>query len=69
MTQGNYQTIFEIGFRSFPWGEVAQPLIFVAIGLLVVRFLKNKRIYFVMGVFVASMASLFVLIIADRHDP
>jgi hypothetical protein len=62
MTQETYQTIFEIGFKSFPWGKVAQPLIFVAIGLLLVRFLKRKKIYLVMGVFVASMASIFVLL-------
>ena len=43
MTQGNYQTIFEIGFRSFPWEKVAQPLIFVALGLVLVRFLKPKK--------------------------
>jgi len=63
MTQANYQTIFEIGFRSFPWIGVMHPLIFVAIGLLLVRFHKSKQIYLVMGIFMASLASLFFLIL------
>jgi hypothetical protein len=63
MTQGNYQTIFEIGFRSFPWGKVAQLLIFVALGLVLVRFLKSKKSYLVVGVLMASMASIFVIVL------
>lgn len=43
MTQGNYHTAFQMGFRSFPWSAVAHPLIFVAIGLLLVRFLKDRK--------------------------
>ncbi len=41
MIQANYKTIFEIGFRSFPWVTVMHPLIFVAIGLLLARFLDK----------------------------
>ncbi len=62
MSQGSY-TIFELGFRSFPWMRVIQPLIFLAIGLLLASlFKKRKRVYFTVGVFVASIASLFLLI-------
>jgi hypothetical protein len=59
--QANYQTIFEIGFRSLPWTRLMHPLVFVAIGLLLVRFHKSK-IYRVMGVFVALLASFFFFI-------
>jgi len=62
MTQGNYHTAFQMGFRSFPWSAVAHPLIFVAIGLLLVRFLKDRKPYLVIGIFMASLASLFVLL-------
>jgi hypothetical protein len=62
MAEANYQTIFEIGFRSFPWARVAHPLVFVAVGLLLVRFLKSRQIYLVMGIFIASLASFFFLI-------
>ncbi len=62
ISQVSYQTVFEMGLGSFPWARVAHPLIFVAIGLLVVRFLKSKQIYLVMGVLIASLASLFVLL-------
>lgn len=62
MTPANYQPIFEIGFRSFPWVTVMDPLIFIAIGLLLVRFLKSRQIYVIMGVVMASLASLFFLI-------
>ncbi len=62
MTHVNYQTVFEIGFGSFPWARVVHPLIFVAVGLLLVRFLKGKQPYVVVGVFMASLASVFLLI-------
>ncbi len=62
MTQVNYQIMFEIGLGSFPWARVVHPLIFVVIGLLLARFLKSRQIYLVMGVSMASLASLFLLI-------
>lgn len=68
MTEVNYQTVFEIGLRSFPWARVVQPLIFVAIGLLVMRFLKNK-VYLVMGIFVVSLASVFFLLYLGAFIP
>ena len=69
MTQANYQTVFEIGLPSFPWARVLHPLIFVAIGLLLVWFLKSRQIYLVMGVFMASLASLFLLISLGTFIP
>jgi len=62
MTQGNYQTVFEIGLRSFPWARLVDPLIFIAIGLLLIWLLKNRRPYLVMGVFISSLASVFLLV-------
>lgn len=62
MTQENYQTIFELGFRSFPWSRVIHPLVFLILGLLLIQLLKIKKIFLIVGAFVASMASLFLLI-------
>jgi hypothetical protein len=62
MTADSYETIFELGFRSFPWTRVIQPIIFLTVGLLLIPLFKSKNFYFIVGVFVASMASLFLLI-------
>ncbi len=62
MTNESYQTVFEIGFRPLPWARVAHPLIFVVIGLLLIRYLKKKTPYLVMGVVLACFGSLFVLL-------
>ena len=61
MTQESYP-IFELGFKSLPWTRVIQPLIFLAIGLLLTMLFKRKRLYVAVGVFAASIASLFLLI-------
>jgi hypothetical protein len=61
MTQENYQTIFELGFRSFPWASVGRLLIFIASGLLLARLFKSKSLCVVVGLFVASIASLILL--------
>jgi hypothetical protein len=59
---GTYQTVFELGLRSFPWARVLHPMPFIVIGLLLFRFCRIKQIYQVMGIIVASLASIFFLI-------
>jgi len=61
MPADNYQTIFELGFRSFPWARMIQPLAFLIIGLMFIRLHNNRKVFIVVGVFVASMASLILL--------
>jgi hypothetical protein len=58
MTQADYKTVFEIGLGSFPWASAARPLIFVVIGALLVRFVKRKRIYVVMGILGVAFGTL-----------
>ena len=60
MTPDSYP-IFELGFRSFPWTSVIRPLIFLAIGLLLALLFRGKRLYFMVGIFVASLAALIML--------
>jgi hypothetical protein len=61
MTQENVQTIFELGFHSFPWARVAGTLIFLPIGLFFMRFPKSRR-FALWGVLIVSAASFFFLI-------
>ena len=61
MTQESYQTIFELGYSSFPWASVARPVVFVAIELLLAWLFRKKMFYFIFGGFVASMASIMLL--------
>ncbi|MGB7264831.1 MAG: hypothetical protein WBC92_04920, partial [Terracidiphilus sp.] len=61
MTQENYQTIFEVGFRSFPWASVCQPLVLLPIGLFLMWFRKGKRLALV-GMLIVSAALFFFLI-------
>ncbi len=61
MTQENYQTIFELGFRTFPWAGVGHTLIVLPIGLILTRFPKSRR-FALVGILMVSAASFFFLI-------
>lgn len=65
----NYQTEFEIGFRSFPWRALMHPVPFIVIGVLLFRFRKGKQIYQAAGLIVAAMATLFFLLLAVSLVP
>ncbi len=60
---GEFRNVFEIGIRSFPWVRLLQPMVFVAIGALLVRFLKNRMAYVIVGACTAAMASIFFLLL------
>lgn len=65
MPADNYQTIFELGFRTFPWTAVGGPLIFIAAGFLLFRissFFKRKTFYAAFGMIFASLATLIFLV-------
>jgi len=59
-----YNTVFEIGFRSFPWDLLLHPVLFILIGVLLFRFGKGKQIYQATGIIVAALAAFFVLVLA-----
>jgi hypothetical protein len=65
----NYQTVFEIGFRSFPWSALMHPVPFIIIGVLLCRFRKGKQIYQAAGIIGAAMATLFFLLLAVSLVP
>jgi hypothetical protein len=62
MAQGSYQTIFELGFMSFPWARIVSPIVFLGLGLCLIRFFKKKALYFSVGLLLASMASIFLIL-------
>jgi len=57
----HYQTVFEIGFKSFPWNAVLHPVPFILIGAFLFRF-GHKEIYRIAGIVGASLATLFFVI-------
>ena len=66
MTADNYRTVFELGFRSFPWSTVSGPLLFIGISFLLIklsRFVKRKTLYFATGVFVGSIATIIFVVL------
>jgi hypothetical protein len=64
-----YDTIFEIGFRSFPWLQLLQPVLFVLLGTALFRFGKRKQINQVVGRIMAPLAASFLLIAAINLIP
>jgi len=54
-----YETVFEIGFRSFPWSGLLHPVPFILLGLLLFRFGRRKQIYQAVGIGAAVFATLF----------
>jgi hypothetical protein len=65
----NYQTVFEIGLSSFPWGGLLNPLPFILLGLILYRVGRSNQIYQAVGVIVAALASLVFLLAAIRLTP
>jgi len=57
-----YNTVFEIGFKSFPWDGLLHPVPFILIGVSLFRFGKSKQIYQVTGIIVAALAALFLIL-------
>jgi hypothetical protein len=68
MVLAEYETVFQIGFRSFAWSALLHPLAFVVIGILLFRFAKIQ-IYKGMGVIIAALATLIVLVATVRLAP
>ena len=69
MVQPEYETVFEIGLRFFPWGGLLHPLPFVILGLLLVRFSKGKQSLQIVGATVAVLASMFLVLLAVSLVP
>jgi tellurite resistance protein TehA-like permease len=69
MTQDGYQTVFEIGLRSFPWAGLLHPAPFILIGLLLVRFSRGRQLYQIAGAVGAILATFFFLLLATSFVP
>ena len=64
MSQVDYQTVFEIGLRSFPWGQLLHPVLFIVLGLSLFRFSGGKEILKVFGLCAAAFGTLGFLVLA-----
>lgn len=67
--QPGYETIFEIGWRSFPWSGLVHPIPFIILGILLIGFSKSKQIYKVFGVALATLATVIFLFLAQSYLP
>jgi hypothetical protein len=63
MQQLNYQTVFQIGFFSFPWLSFLPFGLLLAIGCIMIRFQGGKQIRGVVGWVMSVLMSLFMLIL------
>ena len=69
MTPANYQTVFEIGLKSFPWGALFHPTIAIVIGLALIRFSRGKEYLQVAGGCGAFFGALIFVIATLRLVP
>src|SRR5271169_6469569 len=56
-----YQTLFEISVKSFPWADLLHPGVFVLLGFALYRFSKQgfRRVF---GLLALTFGTIFVLI-------
>jgi hypothetical protein len=69
MIQANYQTIFQIGLKSFPWSLLLHPIPFILIALLLVRFSGRMQFFKALGTIIALMGALFFIILVLKLVP
>jgi hypothetical protein len=62
MMHPQYQTVFEIGLKSFPWGGLLHPIPFIALGLLLFFLAKKKAAYRIVGAFVSALGTLLFIV-------
>ena len=65
---GAYQTIFEIGFRSFPWSAFLSPVLFILLGIASYRF-STRQFFKVFGLIGSAFGFLIVLVICVSLVP
>lgn len=69
MAPANYQTIFEVGLKSFAWGTLFHPTIAIVIGLAVVRFSRGREYLQFVGGSAALFGALIFVIGVTRLVP
>jgi hypothetical protein len=57
-----YQTVFELGLRSFPWSEILGPILFAMVGLAFFRFSKREMWRLIGGLMFAFGTLLGVIL-------
>lgn len=69
MIQASYQTIFQIGLKSFPWSTLLHPIPFVVIALVLVCLPGRRQFLKAFGSITAVLAALFFLILVLKLVP
>jgi hypothetical protein len=69
MSPTAYQTVFEIGLRSFPWGELLGPLVLSAVGVAFLLYLKKDELGRLVGGLIAIYGLIFFLLSAANFVP
>jgi hypothetical protein len=64
MSQPQYQTVFHIGLRSFPWSFMIAFIFLIAIGCVMIRFNGGKQIRLGVGYLVLILSS-FMIVLAN----
>jgi hypothetical protein len=69
MPQQNYQTVFQIGFASFPWLGLLPPGLIIVAGCALIRFNGGKQIRLAVGWLVIAFSLLFSLAVIGVRVP
>src|SRR5690349_23401847 len=64
-----YETIFEIGLRSFPWASLLHPMIALVVGLPLFLFGMRKPLYRYIGAAVACFGILVMVLATITFVP
>jgi hypothetical protein len=68
VTSEEYQTVFELGTRSFPWSEIVGPILFGIVGLAFFRFSK-REMWRIIGGLMFAFGTLFGVILCITEIP
>jgi len=69
MAQSGFQTVFEIGLKSFPWVGFVMPVVFIVIGIGLIRLSGGSQIRQVVGGFAVIFCGLVVALLGVRLIP
>ena len=69
MAQGGFQTVFEIGLKTFPWVGLVMPVVFIVMGMCLIRFSGGNQIRQIVGGFAVLFCGLVVVLLGVRLIP
>ena len=58
----HYQTVFELGIKSFPWAAALHPLPFIFGGIALMYFGRKKQSYQIAGAVITALATVIMFV-------